>query len=128
AFELGGLATASMLDGQTYIFEIDANTNTNDTLVVPLAQATTSAIVFDGDLVVQLLNGIPDVGVQFQLFEADSFSGTFDSITLPTLPTNYVWSLSNLYSNGSIAVTLVPEPSTFALLGLFGLGMVVRKR
>ena len=128
AFEFGGVASAAMDDGQTYIFELDADLNTSDMLVVPQLQADSTSLVFDGELVVQLLNGIPEVGDSFQLFDADSFSGEFNSITLPVLPGTLEWSLGGLFVNGSISVGAVPEPSTFALMGLLGLGMITRLR
>ncbi len=72
------------------------------------------SLVLDGDLDVVLVNGFsPASGESFDLFSGN-VSGTFDSVSLPSLAQGLSWDTSRLYTAGSVSV--VPEPSTLALL------------
>jgi hypothetical protein len=70
-------------------------------------------------------------GMQFEqndvleLFNAASFAGQFDAITLPALAEGLEWSTESLYADGTVSV--VPEPATLSLLGIGALGLVRRK-
>lgn len=66
----------------------------------------------------------------FDLIDAGSFVGTFDSITLPTLNEGFVWDTSQLYGTGQISiVSAIPEPATFAALsGLVTLALAATRR
>jgi autotransporter-associated beta strand protein len=60
-------------------------------------------IVFRGNLMVWNLSGELKEGASFRLFEAASFAGAFDHITLPTLPANLTWN-TNALTKGSLSV------------------------
>jgi fibronectin-binding autotransporter adhesin len=71
--------------------------------------ATNSAVVgmgsvtFGGTLTVNLLS-TPTMSHTYQLFNAASYGGTFESgVVLPSLPTGMGWNTDNLYVNGSIS-------------------------
>ncbi|QUE52573.1 tandem-95 repeat protein [Luteolibacter ambystomatis] len=71
--------------------------------------AGVSTVTYGGLLVVT--NVGPDalvVGNSFQLFAASTYSGSFSSITLPTLPAGLVWDTTNLGVNGTLFVGGVP--------------------
>ena len=51
------------------------------------------------------------VGDSFRLFTATTFTGAFASVNLPT---SYVWDTSQLKTNGTIAVTTINHPPSFA--------------
>jgi autotransporter-associated beta strand protein len=69
-----------------------------------------------GGLDVELIDGFtPAAGESFQLFNGN-MSGTFSQVSLPALSNGLSWDRSHLYSTGEISV--VPEPSTLALLGV----------
>jgi hypothetical protein len=72
----------------------------------------------------------PQVGQRFDLFDWGSTAGQFDSIDSSAFGAATVWDFSRLYVDGSIGVTAVPEPGTWALwlAGLLGVGRVVRRR
>ncbi len=78
----------------------------------------TGMLGFDGTLTVTLTNGFaPQVGDVFDLFDFGSTNGlAFDAVNLPDL-VNAAWDTTDLYLGGSIAV-VIPEPGTFALLGI----------
>lgn len=61
----------------------------------------------------------------FLLFDASSISGSFQHLDLQTefkgLDLN--WDASQLYSDGIIQVTAIPEPATITLLFLFVIGI-----
>ena len=104
------------------------STNTVMQLAGPVAGSqydqitVTGQLVLAGDLNVVLLNGFqPQAGESFQLFEGD-LSGSFSQLTLPALSNGLSWNTSNLDTNGTISV--VPEPSTLALLGVGAFGLL----
>lgn len=70
------------------------------------------------------------LGQTFDLFDFAHATGMFSSITLPTLAHGLAWNTTNLYSNGTITVQAqaVPEPASFAALGLGGLALLRRRR
>lgn len=76
----------------------------------------------NGALDVELLNGFSlSDGESFELFNGTT-TGSFEQITLPALSSGLSWDTSNLYTDGTISV--VPEPSTLALLGVGVIGLV----
>jgi len=89
-------------------------------------------LAFEGDLVVTLLNAFtPASGATFNLFDAATFTGSFATVSLPTLTAGLTWDTSGLYSAGILSVTgtAIPEPSTYAALaGLAALGLAAWRR
>ncbi|OYU26358.1 MAG: hypothetical protein CFE41_16505 [Burkholderiales bacterium PBB2] len=86
-----------------------------------------------GKLTLSSWNGfVAQAGQSFDLLDWGSSSGTFSSIdaTGLTLAAGTQLDFSQLYTNGSITVTAVPEPGSWALMlaGLFGVGFVARRR
>ncbi|MCW0219916.1 MAG: autotransporter-associated beta strand repeat-containing protein [Prosthecobacter sp.] len=71
-------------------------------------------------------------GDQWQLFDwsglTDTGIGTFAQTELPDLSPGLAWDLSELYTSGTLSVSLVPEPSRAALLMVFGIAFVGRRR
>ena len=66
-------------------------------------------------------------GDTFDLFNwGGSVNGEFDSISASALTGDLEWDTSDLYSSGSISV--IPEPNTVALLGVFGGGLWMFRR
>lgn len=59
-------------------------------------------------------------GMTFDLITAGSFVGSFDTVLLPTLTDGYAWDTSQLNTAGSISISAVPEPATYAALAGFG--------
>ena len=64
-------------------------------------------------------------GMLFNLFDAASFGGIFDTINLPTLSGGLSWQ-NDLALNGTI--TVVPEPNVAILLGSLGMLCLLRRR
>jgi len=76
----------------------------------------------DGTLYGELLGGFtPSAGQRFDIFNGPT-SGHFARIILPELNDGLSWNTSTLYSTGEVSV--VPEPSAFALLGVGCLGLL----
>ena len=76
----------------------------------------------NGTLDVELLNGyMPSIGDRYVILNG-KMTGSFVSLDLASLPPGMSWDTSALYSQGTITVT--PEPSTFALLAAFAVGLV----
>jgi len=88
----------------------------------------TGLLGFDGTLTVTLTNGFtPQVGDIFDLFDFGATNGlAFDTVNLPDL-VGAVWDTTDLYVGGSIAV-VIPEPGTFALLGIGALLLLAAAR
>ena len=64
-----------------------------------------SSITYGGILTVTNLGGTFASGNTFALFNAASYSGSFSTISLPSLPTGLAWNTNDLPVNGSISVT-----------------------
>lgn len=86
------------------------------------------SLVIDGTLILTLNDGLElTIGENFSflLFDASSISGSFQHLDLQTefkgLDLN--WDASQLYSDGIIQVTAIPEPATITLLFLFVIGI-----
>ena len=85
----------------------------------------------NGSLLVTLLNGFtPHGGEVFDLLDWGTLSGTFGSISLPSLGADLAWNTANLYIDGTIAVAAIPEAEIYLMLaaGLLGLGARRRKK
>ena len=82
----------------------------------------------EGSLDVVFIDGFaPTNGASFDLFNWDGgVNGTFSDINSSTLPEGLSWDTSNLYTNGT--VTVIPEPSVLALVGIFGSGLWLVRR
>lgn len=62
-------------------------------------------------LQVAFANGFtPVAGDEFQLLSFGDVTGSFGSITLPTLPVGLSWNTDQLYSNGALGVEALPPP------------------
>ncbi len=84
-----------------------------------------------GNLNIAYYNGFSaSLGQSFDLFDFNSSNGAFASINLPTLAHGLVWNTSGLYSNGVISVQAqaVPEPASFAILGISVVALLRRRR
>ena len=78
----------------------------------------------NGVLDVDLLNGFsPSAGEIYYLFNGQT-SGSFSHVVLPSLGNGLSWNTSNLYADGTISVTSVPEPSSLALLAAGAISLV----
>ncbi len=64
-------------------------------------------------------------GDNFQLFSATTFSGTFTSVTLPTLAGGLTWDTSRLYIDGSISLGKKPQSITFGSLPAVAYGALL---
>jgi hypothetical protein len=85
-----------------------------------------------GDLQVSLINAFnPATGATFNLFDAASVTGTFATVTLPTITPGLSWDTSALYTTGIVSVTgtAVPEPTLYtSIFGLSAIGLALRRR
>ncbi|MEY4385269.1 MAG: hypothetical protein RLY20_552, partial [Verrucomicrobiota bacterium] len=108
---LGFLSTLG-LNGVT-LMEVTRAPLTNDTLTLsgPLNYAAT--------LTVTNLGGSLVAGDKFKLFNASAYSGSFDTINLPTLSAGLVWNTSKLNVSGTLWVvsTNAPQLSTPSVSG-----------
>lgn len=111
-----------MLDGGSFsVFEINTTGDIGDLAI------SSALLTFGGTLGVTNIGGSLMAGDTFNLFDWGTTTGTFSSVSLPTLDAGLAWNQSNLYVNGQIAVAAVPETRA-ALLGGFGLLALLRRR
>ena len=88
----------------------------------------TASITLDGNLTVSNTAALTfALGNTFDLFDWNTApTGTFSSVTLPSLTGPLTWDSSQLYSAGTI--TVVPEPAALSLVALFGVSAALRRR
>jgi T5SS/PEP-CTERM-associated repeat protein len=68
------------------------------------------AIALNGTLSVALANSfVPAAGHSFDILDWTSLSGTFSTIQLPALGANLMWNASQLYTSGTLTVTLAGD-------------------
>jgi hypothetical protein len=87
-------------------------------------------LTLDGTLKITLINGFnPQLGQSFDLLDWNSLFGTFSSFdfSLASLDPGLMWDTTQLYSNGSILVSAVPEPNSL-LLVLLGMILTYPRR
>ncbi len=71
-----------------------------------------------GTFILTLLDGyMPAAGMSFDLFDwTGGASGNFFFLDLAALDNGLAWETSNLYSNGTLSIVAIPEPSPAALV------------
>jgi uncharacterized protein YjbI with pentapeptide repeats len=111
----------SMTSGTSIVFQLD---NSSWGSTISFDYGTTVALA--GNLELTFAEGVLAASLRGQTFQLFSWagvspSGQFGQIS-GDLPPNYYWDTSELYSSGT--VTLVPEPSTFVLIGIGVLGLL----
>jgi autotransporter-associated beta strand protein len=117
--DIAGNLTLS--EGSFSVFEINAALDSTDLAIA------SALLAFDGTLTVTNLAGTLADGDSFDLFNWNTTSGSFDSVILPGLDSGLAWDTSELYNDGTIAVTVIPEPAA-ALLGSLGMLALLRRR
>lgn len=120
-------ANAFTIDGDDTL-EIDIDPVSGLTDVLQIGPGGTGALTIapGATLDVNLLSFAPGT---FDLLDAASISGQFDTINLPAVPFDLHWDTSNLHTTGELTLA-VPEPATCALsaVALAALGGYVRRR
>ena len=94
---LNAIGSVALQTGGTTFLEISKAANTNDQLIAG------GSLTLGGTLVVTNLGGTLAAGDRFTLFQAGTFSGTFNSNSLPILNGGLAWNTASL-TNGIISV------------------------
>ena len=106
--------TLTLITGSTTRLKLDKLANTND-LITGLTSVT-----YGGNLVVTNLGGTLAANDSFKLFNAGSYTGSFNSITLPALTGDLIWT-NKLALDGTLAVispvNATPTNITFSVSG-----------
>jgi len=120
----------------TITFEDDLTLTLTSTLVLEYAGIGSGeydfldvegALTFDGNLQVNFLDGFdPSLGFLPTWFGAESFSGDFNSVTWTGLAEGKALSFNS--ATGTLGISAIPEPSTYALLVLGGIAALVLAR
>jgi hypothetical protein len=113
-----------------------ANQNANSVIDFNISGTDFSKVVVDGTatlggtLNVSGMVFEPTTSFTYTLISAASFVGSFDAINLPSLNEGYAWDISQLNTAGSISISVVPEPATYAALAGFAMltVAVIRRR
>lgn len=114
-------STLTLVAGCTNRFELNATTVTNDVV------KTIGAISYAGGLVVSNTTGTLAAGQTYKLFEATGYSGSFSSISLPTLPSPNLYWTNRLTTDGTIAVvsSAPATPPAFTAATVIGSNLVM---
>jgi autotransporter-associated beta strand protein len=108
----------TLAGGSTNRFEISHSPLTNDSVVV------FGALTNGGTLIVTNLSGTLAAGDSFKLFDAASYSGSFDTVILPPLDAGLTWT-NQLSTSGSIAVISTANPPVFGAVSTSGNNLVM---
>jgi autotransporter-associated beta strand protein len=98
------LQSLTLNPGSTLRLEISPVSNSADRLIV------TGNLQRGGNLIISKLSGNLTFGQSFTLFQANTFTGSFQSVTLPSLPTGMFWDDSQIH-NGIL--TLLSHPDSW---------------
>ena len=106
----GGAATTGVLTVSGAITNKGAMLMKLDRDTLPTSDELVSAktLTVSGALTVNNIGSAPQLNDSYTLFSATSYSGSFSSITLPTLAPGLAWNTSSLLSNGTISVVALP--------------------
>ncbi|NJM54774.1 MAG: hypothetical protein HC841_01545 [Verrucomicrobiae bacterium] len=98
--------------GNTGVMQIDYDTlyNEMDKLIVD------GTLILDGQLRINMIGGAPTAPGTYRIFEAGAITGSFDSLTLPTVP-GMTWVTNNLATDGTISLQLDPGSITPVNIG-----------
>ncbi len=111
--EAGTLSTGNAIGTLTFS-GLALSTNSTIALKVNGALRTSdrlkigSPIIYSGNLKISNVAGEWKAGDQFQLFEAENYSGAFDHITLPSLAPGLEWNTRTL-TNGILSVVATTQ-------------------
>ena len=104
----------------TSAFEISHSPLTNDVAKVQ------GALTSGGTLIVTDAGATPfATGDSFKLFDAASYSGSFNSFVLPTLPAGLDWNTNAINTNGTLAVIGVAAAPMFGSAVISGSDLVM---
>jgi len=92
--------------GDTGVLQIDFDTfyNAMDKLIVD------GTLNLDGELLVNMIDGTPATPATYQIFEADTITGSFDTFTLPTV-SGLNWFTDDLTTAGTLSLAPVTQAS-----------------
>ncbi len=119
----GGLTVLSVSNdvtlqsGSTTIFEISATAVANDQLTA------SGTLTCSGTLAVTNINGTLLAGDTFQLFQAGTIYGAFNSNSLPPLSAGLAWNTANLGSGQLSVVQVAPANISWSMAGSTGLNL-----
>ena len=75
-------------------------------------------LVLGGELRINMIRDTPLVGETYQLFDAESITGQFDTVTLPPVGVGLAWDTSNLSVDGTIALGFTTPGVAFTVLSI----------
>jgi len=129
-----------ILDGGTFSSQRNTYMYSGSNLEFILSTDSTSQItsrvhLYDSNVILTLdFDDVSTIvgGESFEIFGSSIDGGKeFGTINLATLADGLSWDLSQLYTNGvvSIAGSIIPEPSTYALIfGVLAFGLAIYRR
>jgi|GEM_PF-5618011 len=123
AFSLYGTSSLHVVNTLTVASGSSIYTNLTSSIIVD------DQMILDGGNLMVSAFGTFVNGETFTLFDVGTIVGTFDDIEIhgSTLADGLSWNTDNLYINGTI--TVIPEPSTYALIfGALALGLAIYRR
>ncbi len=107
--------TLALATGSFTVMQISKPPGTNDQV------RALAGITYGGALIISNTGGILTNGDVFKLFDAPSYNGRFDTISLPTLAPELAWLTSKLNTDGTVRVIARPRLS----VGITGTGLVL---
>ena len=114
------LSDGDLFLGETSVLSLEISSLTDFETV-----ETTGTIVADGILDIDFGEGfLPSIGQSFDLLDFGIAVGEFDLIRSGGIQ----FDTSDLLVGGSVSISAIPEPSTFAVLGMAGLFFAGRRR
>ncbi|MCE5276875.1 MAG: DNRLRE domain-containing protein [Planctomycetaceae bacterium] len=123
-----GQTITTMAQGQTYVFELGDLAGFDQLLAYKFGAVNEAILDLNGSILeIGLLDGAAISPGAYRLLLADTLTGEFDQIILPSIA-GLTWDTSGLTAGGDGFIRVIPEPASVSLFALGAVTALARRR